>query len=99
MAGTDEKGITAVVGAVVGTVDSHARALVKAVTWRAIGTADTFLWSWLITHEPISAASIAGTEILTKIVLFYLHERLWRLIRVAPNSRWRSLTKAISWRL
>ncbi len=98
MTHADEKGITAVVGAVVGSVDSHARALVKAVTWRAIGTADTFLWSWLITHEPVSAASIAATEVLTKIVLFYLHERLWRLIRVAPNSRWRSLTKAFSWR-
>src|SRR5262249_36779046 len=30
------------------SVDSHARAVAKGVTWRIIGTLDTFLWSWLI---------------------------------------------------
>ena len=95
MAEDDPKGLTAVVG----TIDSHGRALVKAITWRAIGTADTFLWSWLITHEPVSAGAIAGTEVLTKIILYYLHERVWRLLRIAPNSRIRSLVKSISWRV
>jgi uncharacterized membrane protein len=80
-------------------LDSHGRALAKGVTWRVIGTADTFAWSWLITHQPVSAGAIAGTEVLTKIFLFYLHERLWRLIRVAPNSHFRSFIKAVSWRV
>jgi uncharacterized membrane protein len=84
--------------ALVGNVDSHARAVTKGVTWRVIGTADTFLWSWLITHEPMSAGAIASTEVLTKIVLYYVHERLWRLIRWAPNGHARSLAKAVSWR-
>ncbi|MFZ9786519.1 MAG: DUF2061 domain-containing protein, partial [Ilumatobacteraceae bacterium] len=30
------------------------RSVVKAVTWRIVGTADTFLLSWLITKEPIT---------------------------------------------
>jgi uncharacterized membrane protein len=81
------------------TVDSHARAVAKGVTWRVIGTADTFLWSWLITHEPIKAGSIASTEVFTKIALFYLHERIWRVLRFAPNSHVRSLAKAVSWRV
>ena len=81
-----------------GSVDSHVRALTKSVTWRVIGTADTFLWSWLITGEPMHAGAIAGLETATKIVLYYLHERLWRLIRWAPNARMRSLIKAFSWR-
>jgi uncharacterized membrane protein len=80
-------------------VHSHARALAKGVTWRIIGTLDTFLWSWLITHQPVSAGAIAGTEVFTKIGLFYLHERLWRLILWSPNGHLRSLIKAISWRL
>ena len=84
--------------ALLGNVDSHARALTKGVTWRAVGTADTFLWSWLITHEPMSAGAIASTEVLTKIVLYYVHERLWRLIRWAPNGHVRSMTKAVTWR-
>ena len=80
------------------SVDSHARAVAKGVTWRIIGTLDTFLWSWLITHEPIKAGSIASTEIFTKIALFYLHERVWRVLKFAPNSHMRSLIKAVSWR-
>lgn len=85
--------------AVLGSPDSHARALAKAVTWRAIGTADTFLWSWLITGHPVAAGTIASLETLTKIALYYLHERVWRLLRFAPNARWRSFVKAVSWRL
>jgi uncharacterized membrane protein len=81
------------------SVDSHVRAVVKGLTWRAVGTADTFLWSWLITHQPVKAGAIASTEVFTKVALFYLHERLWRVIRFAPNSHMRSLAKAISWRV
>ena len=71
--------------AILTQVDSHGRALTKGVTWRVIGTIDTFLWSWLITGQPGHAGAIAGMEIFTKIVLYYLHERLWRLLRWAPN--------------
>jgi uncharacterized membrane protein len=73
--------------------------LAKGVTWRVVGTADTFLWSWLITHQPIAAGTIASLETFTKIALFYGHERLWRLFPWAPNARLRSLAKAASWRL
>jgi uncharacterized membrane protein len=80
-------------------VDSHLRAVVKGVTWRIIGTLDTFLWSWLITHEPVKAGAIASTEVFTKVGLFYLHERIWRVLRFAPDSHLRSLAKAVSWRI
>lgn len=80
------------------SVDSHARAFAKGVTWRVIGTMDTFLWSWVVTHEPIKAGTIASLETFTKIALFYLHERVWRVLKFAPNSHVRSLVKAVSWR-
>ena len=83
---------------ILGKPESHARALAKAVSWRAVGTADTYLWSWLITGHPAAAGAIASLETLTKIALFYLHERLWRLIPWAPAARVRSLAKAFSWR-
>ena len=79
--------------------DGHARAFVKAVTWRITGSIDTFIWSLLVTHKPVSAGAIASLETVTKILLFYVHERLWRLIHVAPDSHLRSLAKALSWRV
>ncbi len=83
---------------VLGPIDSHARALAKAVSWRVIGTLDTFLWSYLITGHPMAAGAIASMETVTKIVLYYLHERVWRIVRLAPSSRWRSLIKSFTWR-
>ena len=80
-------------------LDSHGRAIAKAVSWRAVGSADTFLWSWLITSHPAAAGAIASLETFTKIALFYVHERLWRLLPITPDARGRSLLKAVSWRL
>jgi uncharacterized membrane protein len=60
--------------------DTPTRSLAKAVTWRMTGTIDTFVISWLITGELLLASGIAVTEILTKIVLFWLHERAWNRI-------------------
>jgi uncharacterized membrane protein len=62
-------------------VESHPRSFVKAVTWRALGSIDTFVLSYLYTGNTSAAGAIAGTEVFTKIFLFYFHERIWSLIR------------------
>ena len=83
--------------------DTHARSIAKAISWRATGTLDTFLLSWLITGHLGTAGGIAASEIVTKISLYYLHERVWtRLGRrrgKAAETHRRSLLKAISWRV
>ena len=61
--------------------DNSKRSLTKAVSWRIAGTIDTFLISWLITGQPIIAASISAVEVLTKIALFWGHERIWNKIK------------------
>jgi len=86
-------------GVVLKDAEGHGRALAKGVSWRVIGTLDTFIWSLLITRQPFSAGSIAGLETFTKIALFYLHERAWRLLPWGPDTHLRSLIKAVSWRL
>jgi uncharacterized membrane protein len=61
--------------------DTNIRSLAKAVSWRITGTVDTFLISWLITGQVALASGIALTEIMTKVGLFWLHERVWNQIR------------------
>src|SRR5215217_263239 len=81
--------------------DSHARSVAKAVSWRTTGTVDTFVISWLITGAAALAGGIAATEVVTKVVLFYLHERAWNLARWGrgrADARRRSVAKAVSWR-
>ena len=60
--------------------ESHSRSIAKAISWRVTGTLDTFLISWLITGKPLLASGIAATEVLTKVTLFYVHERAWTRI-------------------
>jgi len=60
--------------------DTAVRSLAKAVSWRVTGTVDTFLISWIITGQVLVAGGIALTEIVTKVFLFWLHERVWNRI-------------------
>jgi len=61
--------------------DTNTRSLAKAISWRLTGTIDTFIISWLITGELLLASGIALTEIITKVFLFWLHERVWNKIK------------------
>jgi sulfate adenylyltransferase large subunit len=61
-------------------METHARSLAKAVSWRTTGSIDTFLVAFFITGNPKVAGSVAVTEILTKILIYYLHERAWSLV-------------------
>lgn len=55
----------------------RARHLAKTITWRVLATTDTFLIAWFITGQVDWAAGIAGIEVITKMFLYYGHERLW----------------------
>jgi uncharacterized membrane protein len=53
------------------------RSIVKAFSWRATGTLDTIVISYLITGHLRWALSIGVVELFTKMTLYYLHERIW----------------------
>ena len=58
-------------------VASKKRSLAKTISWRVIATTDTFILAWLFTSDEVIAASIAGLEVVTKLILYYVHERGW----------------------
>ena len=55
----------------------YTKALFKTISWRILATTDTFLISWLLTGTVAIAAGIASLEVITKMVLYYLHELAW----------------------
>ena len=57
------------------------RSFVKSISWRIIGTLDTVLISWLITGTLSVAFAIGSIEMVTKMVLYFFHERLWNVIK------------------
>lgn len=56
------------------------RSVAKAISWRVIGTLDTLLISYVLTGEVAIAASIASIDFVTKMFLYFFHERLWNKI-------------------
>jgi len=83
--------------------DSHSRSFVKGVSWRALGTIDTIVLSFIVTGNITNSLKIGATEVITKIILYYFHERVWDIIpfgRIHGKgpTHLRSLVKGISWR-
>ena len=67
--------------------DSKKRHLAKTVSWRLVGTLDTFLLAWLISGDPITGFQIGIAEVITKMILYYLHERAWYKLNYGLSRR------------
>ncbi|RIV38206.1 DUF2061 domain-containing protein [Flagellimonas lutimaris] len=63
------------------TSESPKRSIAKSVSWRVVGTLDTILISWLVTGTLSLAFSIGLVELVTKMVLYFFHERIWNSIK------------------
>ena len=70
-----------------GAREGHHRSVAKAISWRVTGSIDTLLLSYLVTKNLLFASSIASAETITKIVLYYAHERAWTAIPWGRRSR------------
>ena len=57
--------------------DRRRRSIAKAVSWRLFASMDTFVLAFLVTGRLSWGASIASAEVVTKLALYYVHERAW----------------------
>lgn len=57
------------------------RSVVKTISWRTVGTLDTIIISYFITGNLVMAASIGSIEVITKMILYYFHERAWNRLK------------------
>lgn len=102
---------------------SQKRSMAKAISWRVLGTLDTLFLSFVILtflapvlgmeesspgENAATATAIALTEVATKFVLYYVHERIWVRLRWGISiddagkrkaSATRSGTKTATWRV
>jgi len=84
------------------TKDDPVRSLLKAISWRVIASGTTFIISYFIfsnfseksQSEAMETASyITGIELVAKLIIYYLHERLWTNINWGKNWRARARRK------
>lgn len=92
----------------------HSRkfSLLKGISWRIVGTLDTILLSFIFTGHLNTAVQIGGIELFTKIIIYYIHERIWNKLNIGrrkvtrgggiisyEDKHWKSISKSVSWRL
>jgi uncharacterized membrane protein len=87
------------------TKDSPGRSIAKAISWRVMGSFGTFLISLVIfrsyTNQSDSevlgnATLVAVAEAVSKIILYYIHERLWANIKWGKY--WKSYWSRRAWK-
>ncbi len=62
--------------------ESAIRSVLKAISWRVIATLTTTLLVYAFTGRTDIAVTVGLLEAVTKIVLYYFHERLWNRLSV-----------------
>lgn len=82
------------------TKDSPTRSILKAISWRFIASGTTFIVSFIIfsnttdhsMNQVLETASyITLVEFMAKIIIYYLHERMW------TNIKWGKYWKRNYW--
>ncbi|SDH01865.1 DUF2061 domain-containing protein [Winogradskyella thalassocola] len=73
------------------------RHVAKTITWRIIGTLDTLLLSWFISGDFSIGVQMGAYEMVTKMVLYYVHERVWFKSAIKSSNK-RHILKTFSWR-
>ena len=53
------------------------RHLAKAFTWRVVASLTTFIIGWIVTGDLNFGMAIGAADVVIKIILYYLHERVW----------------------
>ena len=66
---------------------SKKRHIAKTITWRLLATATTITLAWIISGDPMIGLKVGGWEFFLKMLLYYLHERVWFKVNFGLVSR------------
>lgn len=61
--------------------EKNYRSLAKSISYRITGTFTTFLISLVVTGKVDFALSIMSVDFVSKIGVFYFHERIWDKVK------------------
>ena len=67
--------------------NNNKRHIIKTFSWRFIGTIDTIIFGWILTGNPLTGLKIGGVETISKMILYYGHEKLWYKINFGLDMR------------
>jgi len=65
--------------------DTHYRSILKALSWRFLATATTVLIVFAFTRKLVLSAGVGAVEVVTKLILYYFHERIWSFVGIGTK--------------
>jgi uncharacterized membrane protein len=77
-----DSGISAGMTTIATARESQLRSILKAISYRITGTISTAAITYLVTGEILTALAVGSVEPFVKIVIYYVHERLWLRVPV-----------------
>ena len=61
-------------------MESNSRSIAKAISYRLLGSISTALIVFVFSGNATVSLGVGVADMVTKIALYYLHERLWNYI-------------------
>ncbi len=68
-------------------MESKSRSIAKAVSYRVLGSATTAAIAFMLLHKLALSADIGILDLVLKVGLYFLHERLWNHISFGRPKR------------
>jgi adenylylsulfate kinase len=62
-------------------METRKRSLAKSISWRIFATLITMLLVFAFTGNLAVSGGVGVTELISKIALYYIHERVWNILR------------------
>ncbi len=62
--------------------EAHYRSILKALSWRALATITTMSIVFAFTRKVALSAGVGAVEVVVKLILYYLHERIWGFLGI-----------------
>lgn len=61
-------------------MDSVSKTIAKTLSWRIVATVTTMIIAWIIVGDWRVGLAIGTVEFFVKMVIYYIHERVWSKI-------------------
>jgi adenylylsulfate kinase len=71
----------------VGHVESHYRSIVKAVSYRILGSSTTALIFFVLTGKGSLSVGAGLLDMVLKIGVYFVHERIWNHINFGRTTK------------
>ena len=68
-------------------METNTRSLAKAISYRLLGSATTAVIVLIWTGRPVLSAGVGLFDMVAKIGLYFLHERIWNHISFGRPKR------------